>query len=36
MVNSLVEWYRPSRMGVARAGLADAIGKIAFTGLRQG
>jgi AcrR family transcriptional regulator len=36
MVNSLVEWYRPSRTGVARAGLADAIGKIAFTGLRQG
>jgi AcrR family transcriptional regulator len=35
MVNSLVEWYRPSRTGAGRADLADAIGKIAFTGLRQ-
>jgi len=35
MVNSLVEWYRPSRTGADRAELADAICKIAFTGLRQ-
>jgi AcrR family transcriptional regulator len=35
MVNSLVEWYRPSRTGAGRADLAEAIGKIAFTGLRQ-
>jgi AcrR family transcriptional regulator len=35
MVNSLVEWYRPARDGAGRADLADAIGKIAFTGLRQ-
>ena len=35
MVNSLVEWYRPSRNGAGRAELADAICKIAFTGLRQ-
>lgn len=35
MVNSLVEWYRPSRNGADRADLADAICKIAFTGLRQ-
>ncbi len=35
MVNSLVEWYRPSPDGAGRAALADAIGKIAFTGLRQ-
>jgi AcrR family transcriptional regulator len=35
MVNSLVEWYRPARTGAGRADLADAIGKIAFTGLRQ-
>ena len=33
MVNSLVEWYRPSPAGAA--GLADAICKIAFTGLRD-
>lgn len=35
MVNSLVEWYRPSRNGAGREDLADAICKIAFTGLRQ-
>jgi AcrR family transcriptional regulator len=35
MVNSLVEWYRPSRTGAGKADLADAICKIAFTGLRQ-
>jgi AcrR family transcriptional regulator len=35
MVNSAVEWYRPSRNGTARDELADAICKIAFTGLRQ-
>lgn len=35
MVNSLVEWYRPSRNGAGRAALADAICKIAFTGLRE-
>ncbi|MCW2646663.1 MAG: hypothetical protein QOF87_1898 [Pseudonocardiales bacterium] len=35
MVNSLVEWYRPSRNGAGKAELADAICKIAFTGLRQ-
>jgi AcrR family transcriptional regulator len=36
MVNSLVEWYRPAQTGAGRADLADAICKIAFTGLRQG
>jgi AcrR family transcriptional regulator len=35
MVNSLVEWYRPARNGAGTAELADAICKIAFTGLRQ-
>jgi AcrR family transcriptional regulator len=35
MVNSLVEWYRPTRNGAGKAELADAICKIAFTGLRQ-
>jgi AcrR family transcriptional regulator len=35
MVNSLVEWYRPTRGGVSRGDLADAICKIAFTGLRR-
>ena len=33
MVNSLVEWYRPARNGAGKAELADAICKIAFTGL---
>ncbi len=36
MVNSLVEWYRPVRSGAGHADLAEAICKIAFTGLRQG
>jgi AcrR family transcriptional regulator len=36
MVNSLVEWYRPSRNGAGRAELAEAVCKIAFTGLRLG
>ncbi|MEP7020911.1 MAG: TetR/AcrR family transcriptional regulator [Pseudonocardiales bacterium] len=35
MVNSLVEWYRPTRHGAGRVELADAICKVAFTGLRQ-
>jgi len=35
MVNSLVEWYRPVPDGTGREDLADAICKIAFTGLRQ-
>jgi AcrR family transcriptional regulator len=35
MVNSLVEWYRPSRTGAGKADLADALCKIAFSGLRQ-
>ncbi|MBN6035011.1 TetR/AcrR family transcriptional regulator [Amycolatopsis sp. 195334CR] len=34
MVNSLIEWYRP-RGGASGEELADAICKIAFTGLRQ-
>jgi AcrR family transcriptional regulator len=33
-VNSLVEWYRPSRGGAGKAELADAVCRIAFTGLR--
>ena len=33
MVNSLVEWYRP-RGGAAKHEVADAICRIAFTGLR--
>jgi AcrR family transcriptional regulator len=35
MVNSLVEWYRPTRGGDGAAGLADAVCAIAFTGLRR-
>jgi AcrR family transcriptional regulator len=34
MVNSLVEWYRPTRNGVSASDLADAVCKIAFDGLR--
>lgn len=34
LVNSLVEWYRPRR-GMDGTELADAVGKIAFAGLRQ-
>ncbi|MDI5977530.1 TetR/AcrR family transcriptional regulator [Amycolatopsis magusensis] len=34
MVNSLIEWYRP-RGGASAQELADALCKIAFTGLRQ-
>jgi AcrR family transcriptional regulator len=34
MVNSLVEWYRPARNGVGKAELAEAVCKIAFSGLR--
>lgn len=35
MVNSLVEWYRPTRGGAGSAELADAVCKVAFGGLRQ-
>lgn len=35
MVNSLVEWYRPRRVGADADALADAVCKIAFTGLRS-
>ncbi|AXB45590.1 TetR/AcrR family transcriptional regulator [Amycolatopsis albispora] len=35
MVNSLIEWYRP-RGGASGDELADAICKIAFSGLRRG
>jgi hypothetical protein len=35
MVNSLVEWYRPDD-GAGRAQLADAVCRLAFTGLRRG
>ncbi|HEX3792223.1 MAG TPA: TetR/AcrR family transcriptional regulator [Pseudonocardiaceae bacterium] len=34
LVNSLIEWYRPRR-GMDVGDLADAVCKIAFTGLRQ-
>jgi AcrR family transcriptional regulator len=34
MVNSLVEWYRPSRDGASADDVADAVCKIAFDGLR--
>lgn len=34
MVNSLVEWYRPTRGGATGAELADAVCKTAFEGLR--
>jgi AcrR family transcriptional regulator len=34
MVNSLVEWYRPTRNGAGKAELAEAVCKIAFSGLR--
>jgi AcrR family transcriptional regulator len=46
MVNSLVEWYRPTRGGASRSGtgrggtgrdeLADAVCRMAFVGLRAG
>jgi AcrR family transcriptional regulator len=35
MVNSLVEWYRPTPGGAGRADLVDAVSKIAFDGLRH-
>ena len=40
MVNSLVEWYRPAhgrttRDGTGRDELAEAVGRMAFTGLRR-
>lgn len=35
MVNSLVEWYRPSRSGASTDDLADAVCKVAFSGLRR-
>jgi AcrR family transcriptional regulator len=34
MVNSIVEWYRPTRGGVDSAAIADAVCAIAFDGLR--
>jgi AcrR family transcriptional regulator len=34
MVNSLVEWYRPTRGGTGRGELADAVCRMAFEGLR--
>lgn len=35
MINSLVEWYRPTRTGTGRDALADAVSRLAFTGLRR-
>ncbi|QUH02995.1 TetR/AcrR family transcriptional regulator [Saccharopolyspora erythraea] len=35
MVNSIIEWYRPSR-GLRAPAIADAVTKIAFDGLRGG
>jgi AcrR family transcriptional regulator len=35
MVNSLVEWYRPSRDGASAGELADAVCTMAFEGLRS-
>ncbi|RKT88189.1 TetR/AcrR family transcriptional regulator [Saccharopolyspora antimicrobica] len=35
MVNSIIEWYRPSR-GLRAEQVADAVTKIAFDGLRTG
>jgi AcrR family transcriptional regulator len=35
MVNSLVEWYRAGRGGTGRDELADAVCRLAFTGLRS-
>lgn len=35
MVNSVVEWYRPSRAGADRIDLVDAVCKVAFEGLRR-
>jgi AcrR family transcriptional regulator len=35
MVNSLVEWYRPTRGGASAREVADAVCKIAFEGLRN-
>jgi AcrR family transcriptional regulator len=35
LVNSLVEWYRPTRTGASTDELADAVCKIAFGGLRR-
>lgn len=39
MINSIVEWYRPSRAGhghATRAEVADAVVRTAFAGLRTG
>lgn len=35
MVNSLVEWYRPTRSGMTKDELADAVANVAFDGLRR-
>ncbi|MEU6535614.1 TetR/AcrR family transcriptional regulator [Streptomyces sp. NPDC047000] len=34
MINSLVEWYRPDGRGTAEREVADAVVRLAFTGLR--
>jgi AcrR family transcriptional regulator len=35
MVNSLVEWYRPTGGGTGRDEVADVVCRMAFTGLRR-
>ncbi|MEV7240708.1 MULTISPECIES: TetR/AcrR family transcriptional regulator [unclassified Streptomyces] len=35
MINSIVEWYRPDTRGVSGREVADAVVRLAFSGLRQ-
>ncbi|MGW1586492.1 TetR/AcrR family transcriptional regulator [Streptomyces sp. NPDC002386] len=35
MINSIVEWYRPDSRGVSGREVADAVVRLAFSGLRQ-
>ncbi|MFE5402289.1 TetR/AcrR family transcriptional regulator [Streptomyces sp. NPDC056580] len=35
MINSIVEWYRPDGRGISGREVADAVVRVAFSGLRQ-
>ncbi|MEU1401666.1 TetR/AcrR family transcriptional regulator [Streptomyces sp. NPDC005728] len=35
MINSIVEWYRPEARGASGREVADAVARLAFSGLRQ-
>ncbi|MGQ4414609.1 TetR/AcrR family transcriptional regulator [Streptomyces sp. SAS_269] len=35
MINSIVEWYRPDSRGVSGREVADAVVRLAFSGMRQ-